>query len=104
MPFFEMKEELYYMICLIIIPLICSTYFYKVYPKKIWLSGIVIVALNLIASFSFYPYLLADLIRLELAGTTIYWFVFILPTQIVSALVFTVVSVTLVKSNGRDVG
>lgn len=99
---FEMKEELYYMICLIVIPFISSIYFYKTHPHKIWLSVIAIVALDIIASLSFYPYVLEKLMRLELDHTAMYWLVFVLPTQVVSALFFTVVSAMVIGRSGGE--
>ena len=43
MPFFEGKQDLYQILCFIIIPIIVCTVFYFLKPKKIWVSPIIIM-------------------------------------------------------------
>ncbi len=85
MPFFEGKQELYQMLCFIVIPIAVSTLFYFLKPKNLWASPVIILCAFLIGTAIFYPYIFTDILTGNYDSTTIYWFIFVVPIQIVSA-------------------
>ena len=101
MPFFEGKQELYNILCLLVIPAICCMVFYLKRPKLIWLSPLIILCVFTIISAVFFPYLFEDIFKAEYDSTTIYWLLFFIPVQIVSALFFTGITHIIIKKRGR---
>lgn len=97
MSFFEGKQELYQLLCFIIMPITVSTTFYFFKPKKLWASSIIIMCIFLIVSALFYPYIFTDILTGNYDFTTIYWFIFNVPIQIVSTLFFTLITHLLIK-------
>ncbi|MDW7685057.1 MAG: hypothetical protein SCK29_13195 [Bacillota bacterium] len=89
MPFFEGKEELYLILCLLIIPTAVCGMFYFMRIKQLWIAPIFIVGIFIIVSAIFYPYYFTDLINSDYDSTTIYWLIFLVPVQIVAASLFT---------------
>lgn len=101
MPFFEGKQELYQILCLIILPVTVCTIFYFLKPKKLWVSPIIIMCVFFIVSAIFYPYIFTDIFTRNHDFTTIYWIIFVVPIQIASALLFTFMTHFLIKINTR---
>lgn len=97
MPFFEGKQELYLILCFIMIPIAINTMFYFLKPQKLWISPIIIMCVFLIVSAVFYPYIFIDKLKKDYDSTTIYWFIFVVPIQIASALLFTLMTHFLIK-------
>ena len=89
MPFFEGMQDLYQILCFIINPIIVCTVLYFLKPKKLWISPIIIMCAFLAISAVFYPYIFIDILTSNYDFTTIYWFIFVVPIEIVSALFFT---------------
>lgn len=101
MPFFEGKQELYHLLCFLIMPVTVCTLFYFLKPRKLWLSPIIIMCLFFIVSAIFYPYIFTDVLTREYDLTTIYWFIFVVPAQILLALLFTAITYFTVKLKTR---
>jgi hypothetical protein len=101
MPFFEGKQDLYQILCFIIIPIIVCTVFYFLKPKKIWVSPIIIMCVFLVTSVIFYPYIFKDILTKNYDFTTIFWFIIVVPIQIVLALFFTFITHFLIKRKSR---
>lgn len=101
MPFFEGKQELYQILCYIVMPIAVCTIFCFLKPKKLWVSPIIIMCVFLIVSAIFYPYIFTDILTRNYDFTTIYWFIFVVPIQIVSALFFTFITHLLIKRRTR---
>lgn len=101
MPFFEWKQELYSILCLIVNPIVCCTIFFLVRPKRIWFSPLVILCVFWIITAIFFPYLIKDLFGTDYDFTTIYWLIFFSPFQIVSALFFTGITYIIIKMRSR---
>lgn len=101
MPFFEGKQHLYQILCFVIIPIIVCTVFYFLKPKKLWVSPIITICAFLVMSAIFYPYIFTDILTTNYDFTTIYWFIFVVPIQIVSALFFTFMTHLLIKRKSQ---
>lgn len=101
MEFFEGKQELYNILCLMILPILISVMFYLKKPKQILILPIIIMCSFLIVSAIFYPYLFKDIFERDYDSTTIYWLIFFVPLQMISALGFTVGTYFLIKRNSR---
>ena len=101
MPFFEWKQELYYILCLLVIPVICCIIFYFARLKLIWISPLIILCASTIISAVFFPFYFEDIFKAEYDFTTIYWLLFFIPVQIVSALFFTGITHIIIKKRGR---
>ena len=97
MPFFEGKQELHQVLCFVVMPIMICTIFYIRKPKLLWVAPIVIMFIFISLSGLFYPYIFMDILRGDYDSTTIYWFIFVVPIQLVSALFFTVIAHLLIK-------
>ncbi len=97
MPFFEGKQELYQILCFIIMPITVCTIIYFLKPKKIWVSPIIIMCAFLIISAIFYPYIFTDILTGNYDFITIYWLILVVPIQIVSALFITFLTNSLIN-------
>lgn len=96
-PFFEWKQELYTIICLLLIPILCCMIVCYIKTKLLWLSPIFILAASILVSYFFYPYYFEDISTGEYDFTTIYWLFFFIPLQIMSAVFFTGITYIILK-------
>jgi len=97
MPFFECKQELFSIICLLLVPAATCFGFYKKFPKLVWISPLVIILLSVVISFIFYPYLLDDILGNKYDYTTTTWLMIYMPVQVVSALLATFITYIVIK-------
>jgi hypothetical protein len=103
-PSFEWKHELYYIICLLVIPVICCIIFYFKRPKLIWITPLFIFCAFILVSIAFFPYFFEDILKGEYDFTTIYWLLFFVPVQIISALFFTGLTHIIITIRGKGSG
>lgn len=103
MPFFEFKQEIYHILCFLVIPIISCFSIYKIKSKIIWISPIIILVLFMIVTAIFYPYYLTDVFNKDYDFTTVYWFIFIIPLQIISALFYTGIAYVLIKKRSKNI-
>lgn len=101
MPFFEGKQELYQLLCFLMIPMIICFIYYIFILKKIWIIPLVSFVVFVITTATFYPYIFTDIINDVYDSTTIYWFILVLPLHIVSSLCFTFITYLLLKLSTR---
>ena len=104
MPFFEGKQEIYQILCFVIMPITISNIFYFLKLQKIWVSPIIIMCIFFVVSAIFYPYIGTDILTRNYDFTTIYWFILVVPLQMVSALFFTFLTHLLIKRKMRTKG
>lgn len=97
MPYFESMMEVYQILCLLINPIICCTVYYLKKMKRFWILPISIMCIFLIISAIFFPYYFQDILTGEYDFTTVYWIMFFIPLQIISALFFTTTTYLLMK-------
>lgn len=102
-PFFEWKFELYFIICLLIIPVVCCIIVYFTRSKLIWITPLFIFSASMFVSFMFFPFYFEDTFNGEYDFTTIYWLVFFIPTQIISAVFFTGITHIIINIRARGV-
>ena len=100
-PFFEGIFELYFIICLLIIPIVCCIIVYFTRSKLIWITPLLIFSASMPVSFMFFPYFFEDIFNGEYDSTTMYWLVFFIPTQIFSTVFFTGLTHIIIKIRGR---
>ena len=101
MPFFEEKQALYQILCLIIMPISICAIFFFFRPKKIWVSPIVIMFVFLILTIIFYPYIFTDILTRNYDFTTVNWFIYFVPIQIFSTMLTTFTTHYLYKRKSR---
>jgi hypothetical protein len=101
MPFFEGKQELYQLLCFLIIPMIICFIYYILKLKKIWVIPLICLVVFAITTATFYPYFFTDIINHVYDSTTIYWFILVLPLHIVASLCFTFITYLLMKFSTR---
>ena len=99
--YFEYKQELYYILCLLVVPAICCTVLYFVKPKWIGLSPVITICLSCIITYIFYPYFFGDIANGEYDFTTVFWLYFFVPAQVVSALGFAGITHVVFKKSKR---
>ncbi len=99
--FFEGKQELYLVLCLLLNPAAVSIVFILNQRWRLWVAPLLVFGVSLAISAIFYPYYFMDIFTDSYDGTTIYWLVLFLPVQIISALLFTGLTYVLRKRNQR---
>ena len=77
MPFFEEKQDLYHILCFVIMPITICTIFYLRKPKILWVAPIIIMCGFVLLSALFFPYIVTDILTGNYDSTTIYWFIFV---------------------------
>jgi len=103
MPYFELKQEIYHILSFLVVPIISCFSIYKIKPKIIWITPIVILVLFMIVTAIFYPYYFTDAFKKDYDFTTIYWFIFIIPLQIVSSLLYTGITYLIIKKRRKNI-
>ena len=89
MPFFEGKQELYTILCHIVLPLLVGGAAYGGNWRRLWVPPVLILGLFLVVSGVFYPYLFTDIVTGSLDTTTVYWLLFTVPIQTAATLLVT---------------
>ena len=102
--FFEYKQELYYVLCLLVTPAVSCLALYFIKPKLIWLSPVITICLSCVISLVYYPYYFQDIAKNDYDFTTVNWLIFFVPVQIVSALIFTGITYAIFRKRKRVKG
>jgi len=103
MPFFEGKQALYHILCFLVIPIAVCTKVASFHPKRMWLAPIFTTCIFLVVSAVFYPYIFSDIFSGEYDFTTIYWLIYVVPVQVISAVLFTFLGYLLTREKTRSI-
>ena len=99
--FFEGKQELYSVLCLIVIPIISCVPFSFGKPKYSWYALLTNAIMFAAITYMFFPYFIHDLITGNLDSTTVYWILLFVPMQIAISAFFTTVLYSIKKRRNK---
>ena len=99
--FFEGKIELFNILILGILPVGVPVMMYFIGRKRLWLSPFITLAIGLLVTAIFYPYLFTDIFTDSKDTTTGYWLFGILPVHFMISVIATAICYVYCKIRKR---
>ena len=99
--FFEGKQELYYVLCLIVVPIVSCLPFSFGRTRHSWYALLANAALFIATTYIFFPYFFRDFVSGNPDSTTMYWMVIFVPIQIAVSLIVTTILYYIKKRHAK---